>query len=104
MFVMRQNLDRFCASIKHQHAEGGPFCQNNIEGYMFTFFEPNERVLRDKQELYALELRYGDGVVDVLEARVNDETLAQRDRSHWRRLLKRLRKQHGRPVRFNTAR
>lgn len=59
---------------------------------MFTFLEPKERVQRDKQELHALELRYGDGVADVLEARVNDETLTQRDRSHWRRLLKRLRK------------
>lgn len=88
--MIRQNLDRFCAAIKYEYAEGSPFCQNNIEGYMFTFFEPKERVLRDKQELYALELRYGDGVTDVLKARVNDETLTQRDRSHWRRLLKRL--------------
>jgi hypothetical protein len=58
---------------------------------MFTFLASKDRVQRDKQELYALQLRYGDKAAAILEACVNDDTLSDRDRKHWRRLLKLLR-------------
>lgn len=59
---------------------------------MFDFIKPKERLQRDKHELYALELRYGDNTAEILQARVNDETLSKRDRNHWRRLLQLLHK------------
>lgn len=69
-----------------------PSVSTLLRDILFTFLESKERVQRDKQELHALELRYGDSVAEVLEARISDDTISKRDRNHWRRLLKRLRK------------
>jgi hypothetical protein len=49
---------------------------------MFTFLASKDRVQRDKQELYALQLLYGDNAAAILEACVNDDTLSDRDRKH----------------------
>ncbi len=54
------------------------------------FFEPKYRAAQDAREVRDLTLRYGDNVKTILNKRARDNRLDQRDRKHWRRLLKKL--------------
>ena len=54
-------------------------------------FESAEQRLNDDRDLKAMHRRYGDEIFAILESRVEDETLAKRDRKHWARLLRKAR-------------
>lgn len=51
-------------------------------------FENRQRARKDQMEIQNLVTNYGNGVVSELERRANDEALKERDRKHWRRLLR----------------
>lgn len=52
------------------------------------FFETRKRMARDASELSSLRIDYGSDLKTVLWQRANDDTLRDRDRRHWQRLLK----------------
>ena len=54
-------------------------------------FESDAQRRKDDRDLDAIHRKYGDGVVEVLDERVNDTTLSGRDRKHWARLLRKAR-------------
>jgi hypothetical protein len=56
------------------------------------WFESRERRRADASELNRLSAKYGDQVVDVLHLRVRDPLLTPRDRSHWKRILRKARR------------
>lgn len=58
---------------------------------MLGLFETAEQRRKDERDLDALHLKYADEICNVLEARVNDDSLRTRDRKHWRRLLRKAR-------------
>jgi hypothetical protein len=51
-------------------------------------FETRKRAERDASELVAMRIDYGSDLKTVLWQRANDAKLAERDRKHWQRLLK----------------
>jgi hypothetical protein len=54
------------------------------------FFEPKYRAAKDAREVRDLALRYGDNLKTILSERARDNSLRERDRKHWRRLLKKI--------------
>lgn len=58
-------------------------------------FESAEQRRKDERDLDNMSRRYGDDVVKVLQARVNDEKLSERDRKHWARLLRKAKSRFG---------
>ncbi len=52
------------------------------------FFEARKRKDRDASELSSMRIDYGSDMKAVLWQRANDDTLRDRDRQHWQRLLK----------------
>jgi hypothetical protein len=56
-----------------------------------VFFEPKYRAAKDEREVRDLALRYGDNLKTILTQRAYDNRLRERDRKHWRRLLKKIR-------------
>jgi hypothetical protein len=56
------------------------------------FFEPKHRAVKDAREVRDLALRYGDNLKTILSERARDRNLPERDRRHWQRLLKKLRR------------
>jgi hypothetical protein len=52
------------------------------------FFDARKRMARDASELSSLRIDYGSDMKTVLWQRANDDTLRERDRRHWQRLLK----------------
>jgi hypothetical protein len=57
--------------------------------YMLNYlFETRKRAERDASELVAMRIDYGSDLKTVLWQRANDAALADRDRRHWQRLLK----------------
>ncbi len=51
-------------------------------------FKSRDRAKRDANELAAMRIDYGSDLKTVLWQRANDAALADRDRRHWQRLLK----------------
>ncbi|MGQ3176318.1 hypothetical protein [Blastomonas fulva] len=54
-------------------------------------FESAEQRRKDDRELDTIHKKYGDTTVDVLDARARDESLTDRERKHWSRLLRKAR-------------
>lgn len=59
---------------------------------MLALFEPKERVERDQRKLANLRQRYQGQLIEVLRERAADDNLGQKDRAHWRRLLRKARR------------
>ena len=53
-----------------------------------SLFRDDYRVRRDRQKALDLVFRHGDRAVDVLQARLDNPGLSQRDRRHWKRVMK----------------
>lgn len=58
---------------------------------VLTLFESATQRRKDDSELKSLHKRYGGELAAVLEGRVADENLSDRDRKHWARLLRKAR-------------
>ena len=58
-------------------------------------FESAEQRCKDERDLENMYRRYGDDIVKVLQARVNDTKLRERDRKHWARLLRKAKSRYG---------
>jgi hypothetical protein len=56
-----------------------------------VLFESKEKSVRDAQELRTMKIRYGGELMTVLEARARDTQLSDRDRKHWKRMLRKAR-------------
>lgn len=56
-----------------------------------ALFESKEKSARDAQELRTLKIRYGGELMTVLETRARDRDLPERDRKHWKRILRKAR-------------
>jgi hypothetical protein len=59
---------------------------------MFYIFESQQRRIRDERELLDYSMRYGDQAAAVLRARAADATLDVRNRKHWLRLSRKMRR------------
>jgi hypothetical protein len=59
---------------------------------MFYIFESQQRRIRDQRELLDASMRYGDQAAAVLRARAADRTLDERNRKHWLRLARKMRR------------
>jgi hypothetical protein len=53
-------------------------------------FESREQRDRDRLELRKLVMKYGDDAKDVVKERAADRTLSDRDRTHWRRIARKI--------------
>lgn len=62
---------------------------------ILNLFESAVQRRKDDRDLNAIHKKYGDDVVEVLDGRVKDETLSDRDRKHWARLLRKARQRFG---------
>jgi hypothetical protein len=58
---------------------------------VLALFESASQRRKDDSELKALHKRFGSEIATVLEGRVADEKLSERDRKHWARLLRKAR-------------
>jgi len=58
---------------------------------VLSLFESAEQRRKDDRELETIHKKYGDTTVDVLDARARDESLTDRERKHWSRLLRKAR-------------
>lgn len=58
-------------------------------------FESADQRRRDARDLSDMFDKYGDDLIDVLQARAEDPKLRDRDRKHWSRLLRKARSQYG---------
>lgn len=58
---------------------------------MFGLFEKPERRAKDNLELRHLRTKYGEELIEVLQKRVSDQTMQERDRRHWKRILRKAR-------------
>ncbi|WP_430388442.1 hypothetical protein [Blastomonas fulva] len=58
---------------------------------VLSLFESAEQRRKDERELDTIHKKYGDTTVDVLDARAHDESLTDRERKHWSRLLRKAR-------------
>ncbi|AOG00073.1 MAG: hypothetical protein ACT6R2_07475 [Blastomonas fulva] len=58
---------------------------------VLSLFESAEQRRKDDRELDTIHKKYGDTTVDVLDARARDESLTDRERKHWSRLLRKAR-------------
>ncbi len=58
---------------------------------LLNLFESGIQRRKDDRDLKAIHKRYGEKAVQVLDDRVNDENLSERDRKHWARLLRKAR-------------
>lgn len=58
-------------------------------------FESAEQRRKDTRDLDNMFKRYGDEIINVLQSRVDDDTLRERDRKHWARLLRKARSRFG---------
>ena len=54
-------------------------------------FESKEKAARDALELRTMKIRYGGELMTILEARARDRDLPERDRKHWKRMLRKAR-------------
>ncbi len=55
-------------------------------------FESSARKRADSNELNRLSAKYGDDIVTVLHQRVRQEGLSERERNHWKRILRKARR------------
>jgi hypothetical protein len=60
----------------------------NLLKMLSRLFESRKRAERDASDLAAMQIDYGSELKTVLWQRANDTDLAERDRRHWQRLLK----------------
>lgn len=58
-------------------------------------FESAEQRRKDARDLSDMFEKYGEDLIDVLQARADDTKLRDRDRKHWARLLRKARSQYG---------
>lgn len=58
---------------------------------VLSLFESAEQRRKDDRELDTIHKKYGDTTVDILDARARDESLTDRERKHWSRLLRKAR-------------
>ncbi len=58
---------------------------------MLTLFESRGRRIKDAQEVVRLHDKYGDELVTVLKERTRDRSMKDRDRRHWKRILRKAR-------------
>lgn len=58
---------------------------------MLRLFETKDRRIKDAQEVRQLYNRYGDELVTVLKDRARDRSMKDRDRRHWKRILRKAR-------------
>lgn len=58
---------------------------------VLRLFESAEQRRKDDGDLLSMHKRFGDDIINVLESRVADERLRDRDRKHWARLLRKAR-------------
>jgi hypothetical protein len=58
---------------------------------LLSLFESRERNHADQQELGRLRTRYGDDLLTELERRAARPNLRDRDRQHWKRILRKAR-------------
>ncbi|WP_108810573.1 hypothetical protein [Sphingorhabdus sp. Alg231-15] len=58
---------------------------------MLTLFESRDRRIKDAQEVKRLHTKYGDELVTVLKERSRDRSMKDRDRRHWKRILRKAR-------------
>ncbi len=60
---------------------------------MFGLFEPQHRRVKDDREVGYYFTKYGEEAIAVLKQRASDKGLSARDRRHWRRLVRKARRQ-----------
>ena len=53
-------------------------------------FESREQRERDRLELRKLAMKYGDEAKQVVKERAADPKLSDRDRTHWRRIARKI--------------
>ncbi|OHC94602.1 MAG: hypothetical protein A2792_12615 [Sphingomonadales bacterium RIFCSPHIGHO2_01_FULL_65_20] len=58
-------------------------------------FESAEQRSKDARDLDNMFKRYGDEILNVLQARADDTKLRDRDRKHWARLLRKAKSRFG---------
>ena len=58
-------------------------------------FESAEQRRKDTRDLDNMFRRYGDEIINVLQSRVDDDKLRERDRKHWARLLRKAKARYG---------
>ena len=58
-------------------------------------FENAEQRRKDARDLNDMFNRYGDEIIKVLQSRVDDTNLRDRDRKHWARLLRKAKSRFG---------
>ncbi len=58
-------------------------------------FESAEQRRKDARDLRDMFEKYGDDLIEILQARSEDTKLRDRDRKHWSRLLRKARSQYG---------
>lgn len=59
-----------------------------------TLFESRDRRTKDAQEVRHLFKRHGENTITVLKNRVDDASISARDRRHWKRILRKARRNH----------
>ncbi|MEP2102003.1 MAG: hypothetical protein ABJP02_10895 [Parasphingorhabdus sp.] len=59
---------------------------------MLTLFETRDRRVKDLLEVRRLHTKYGDELVAVLGKRASDRSMDDRDRRHWKRILRKAHK------------
>ena len=62
---------------------------------VLKLFESADQRRKDQDDLQELYVKYGDTILDVLQARSDDDQLRSRDRRHWARLLRKAKGQFG---------
>lgn len=55
---------------------------------MLSLFETRDQRVKDVLELRRLHTKYGEELVAVLKGRVSDKSMRDRDRRHWKRILR----------------
>jgi len=61
---------------------------------VLSLFESAHQRRNDDRDLKAMYKQYGGEIFGVLEGRVNDEVLTERDRKHWARLVRKARSRY----------
>lgn len=62
---------------------------------MLGLFGSSDQRFQDERELRRLFDKYGNETVNVLRIRSQDKSISQRDRRHWKRLVRRARRMAG---------
>ncbi|MEP4216386.1 MAG: hypothetical protein ABJL35_13585 [Parasphingorhabdus sp.] len=60
---------------------------------MLSLFESDARRTKDATEVRYLFQKHGDRTIALLEKRSCDHSMTERDRRHWKRILKKARLQ-----------